>query len=134
MHSNPAFPYFAVGMLVCFGFAVILFIAGGVGLYFLSRSVGSVRHRQVRSLLEDWAEDRDYEVLDVQPAGTRDHPFADRFGFGFGKRPGIVQRIKVRDRRGRVRRGWMYLGAQVTIRGGYSGFLPNTLEVVLDRD
>jgi hypothetical protein len=130
MHSAPAFPFYAVGLL-CFLITLLLLAAGGVGLVFLARSLGSVRHRQVQSLLEDWAEENDYELLDVQPAGTRDHPFADRFGFGLGKRPGIVQRIKVQDRRGRVRRGWMYIAAAFTGRG-YSGFLPRTLEIVLD--
>jgi hypothetical protein len=79
-------------------------------------------------MVEDWAQEHDYELLAIRDCRSRDHAFADRFGSGFGRSPGIVKRVEMRARNGRVRRGWIFVKARLTAQG-YSGFLPNSLEV-----
>ena len=122
--------FFIIGLIVCFGAFALLLIGGVVLIFFLGKGVvGPARQRQVRSLVEDWAREHDYELLEIGDLDSRDHPFADRFGFGFGKTPGIVKCITMKDPRGRVRRGWVYFKGRLTARGGYSGIVPESLEI-----
>jgi hypothetical protein len=108
----------------------IALVVGGIGLIlFLARNVtGPLNRKQLQSIIEDWAEEEGYELQEVLAVHSRNHPFADRFGFGLGKRAGVIKEIEVRDRKGRLRRGWVWIQARSTGRG-YSGFLPNSLEV-----
>jgi hypothetical protein len=117
-----------VGLLICFGVFIVAAVAFVAVLIFVARRGVGPGTVQLQRIIEDWAEEHDYELLDVAEERSRDHPFADRFGFGFGKAPAVVRRIKVRTRKGRVRRGWVYVRARLGGRG-YSGFQPETLEV-----
>lgn len=118
---------FIIGLIVCFGAFALLLVGGIALIFFLGKGVvGPMRQRQVESLVEDWAREHDYELLEVSDLDSRDHPFADRFGFG--KTPGIVKCIKMRDARGLVRRGWVYFRGRVGPRG-YSGIIADSLEI-----
>jgi hypothetical protein len=123
-------------LLVTGGFCalvvVVIAIAGALILFVGSRAVKGQSNREIESILNDWAEGQGFELLQVGGRDPHGSPFADRFGFGFGKRPAIVQSIEVRDRKGRTRHGWAYVQARMAGRGGYSGFLRDTLEVRLE--
>jgi hypothetical protein len=112
---------------------VLIFVAGLIGfvflLIFLGRANRTARMQQVEDIVRDWTEQHGYELLSMGEEGLRNSPFADRFGFGFGKKPAIVRSIEARDPKGRVRRGWIYIRARFAGPRGFSGFLPDTLEV-----
>jgi hypothetical protein len=138
-------------LLVVIGFVVFMgiLIAAMIGLFALIVFVGMGANKsrtagQFRSILEDWAARQGLEVLQITDAAALNHPFADRFGFGFNKRPAVVKRIELRNRSGQVRRGWAYVqsnftpgGAANVLHVGSNGarfmvngdFLPETLEV-----
>jgi hypothetical protein len=137
-------------------FAVVAFIgvliAAMIGLFVLIVFVGVGANKsrttgQFRAILEDWAARHGLEVVQISDAAALNHPFADRFGFGFDKRPAVVKRIELRNRSGQVRRGWAYVQSNFTPGGaanvlhlGSNGarfmangdFLPETLEVAWD--
>jgi hypothetical protein len=117
-----------LGLLICFGIFAVAAVAFVAVLVYMSRRGIGQGASQLQTIIEDWADEHDYELLDVAEERSRDHPFADRFGFGFGKAPAVVRRIKVRTRKGRVRRGWVYVRARM-VGGRYGPFLPETLEV-----
>ena len=113
---------------------VALVIGVGVALYFAFR--GRVLKTlgppaQAVAILENWAADEGCELLKADwLEDRRDHPFADRFGVGWGKRPAIVLVVKVRTPQGQVRQGWAYL----QYRGLRSRtLLPDSLEVAWDQ-
>ncbi len=118
-----------VGVFLC-GFVVV---AGSIALvvYLVLRSRRPGGSGSLERIIEDWAEENGYEVLEISTAIDDDHPFADRFGAGFGKRPGVVRYIEVRTRKGRKRGGHVYIAARLG-PGGYSGLRPASLEVVWD--
>jgi hypothetical protein len=119
-----------VVVVVFFFFIVLLGLIGIVALiFFLAKANRSARLGQVESIVRNWTEQHGYELLSIGEEGIHDSPFADRFGFGFGKKPAIVRSIEARDRQGRVRRGWIYLRARQVGPRGFGGFLPDTLEV-----
>jgi hypothetical protein len=116
-----------IGFMICLGVTVILLAGGAALIFFLSKSVvGPWNSGQLDSIIEDWAQDEGYEIVDIWEVRGRDHPFADRFGFG--KKPAVVRQIEVRDRKKRLRRGWVYVRARFA-GTGYSGFLSDSLEV-----
>jgi hypothetical protein len=128
MSAEPTWLFF-IGMLLCAGLSVLLLVGGGLLIFFLGKNVvGPARQRQLQGMVEEWGRERGYELLGISDCVSRAHPFADRFGFG--KTPGMVKCVEMRDRNGRVRRGWIYVKAQFTGKG-YSGFVPNSLEVAL---
>jgi hypothetical protein len=130
--TNAPIYLFIIGMVLCAGFAVLLLVGGGLLIYYLGKGViGPMRQRQLQRIVEDWADERGYELLEISDLESRDHPFADRFGVGFGKTPGMVKCVEMRDRKGRVRQGWVFVKARVSARG-YSGFEPSSLEVAWD--
>jgi hypothetical protein len=117
-------------VVIFFFFVVLLGIIGIVALiFFLSKANRSMRLQEVESVVRDWAEQHGYELLGLREEGIQNSPFADRFGFGLNQKPAIVRSIEARDRKGRLRRGWIYLRARYAGRGGFRGFLPDTLEV-----
>jgi hypothetical protein len=99
----------------------------------MARAGGSLRGQLYSRQVSFHGPGAAHELLAVSALASRDHPFADRFGFGFRKKAAVVKRIKVRDRRGRVRRGWVYvrirLGAGPRGVPAFAGFLPESLEV-----
>ena len=128
MNATHVFFLPVVGLLACFGVFLLAAVVFAGLLIFIARQGVGVGASQLQTIIANWAEEHDYDLLDVSEVRSRDHPFADRFGFGFGKAPAVVRRIKVRTRKGRVRRGWVYVKARLGGRG-YSGFRPETLEV-----
>jgi hypothetical protein len=116
----------AVIFLLVFALALVGFVAL---LFFLGKANRSARLQQVESIVRNWTEQHGYELLNISEEGIRNSPFADRFGAGFGKRPAIVRSIEAKDPKGRVRRGWIYIRARFAGPRGFSGFLPDTLEV-----
>jgi hypothetical protein len=128
---NAAHVFFlpVVGLLVCFGAFLLAVVVFAGLLIFIARQGVGVGASQLQTIIANWAEEHDYELLDVSEVRSRDHPFADRFGFGFGKAPAVVRRVKVRTRKGRVRRGWVYVRARMPVGGFGGGFRPETLEV-----
>jgi hypothetical protein len=133
MRANPSGVwFFIIGLVICAG-VVAAFIAGIVFLVFfiLRHNVGAGTAK-LRAVVEDWAEDHGYEVLNISSDVPSDHPFKDRFGFGFGKRPAIVRAVEMRGRNGRIRHGWLYVQARLgggRHGGGLTGFIPESLEV-----
>ncbi|HJZ89237.1 MAG TPA: hypothetical protein VKE40_00090 [Gemmataceae bacterium] len=124
-----ATPFWLLG--ACFAF-VLLGLVVVAAFWFLlvrgSRKVaGAALNAQVEETIEDWAEDHGYELLGLREADARDNPFTGRYGNWGGKRPGIVMRVKIRDRDDRVRRGWILLLARGAVV--YLGYDPGTLEV-----
>src|SRR5262249_51397518 len=121
---------FLIIVVVVVVFFVFLFLLGLIGIialiFFLSKANRSLRLHEVDSIVRDWAEQHGYELLGLSEEGIQKSPFADRFGFGFDKKPAIVRVIEARDPKGRVRRGWIYLRARFAGRGGYRGFLRDT--------
>jgi hypothetical protein len=131
MNTTPIY-LFVIGMIVCGGFTVLLFIGGALLIFYLGKNVAApMRQRQLQGIVEDWAHDHGYEVLEIRAVESRDHPFGDRFGFGFGKTPGVVKAVEMRDRKGRVRQGWIFVRVWISGRGS-SGFVPGSLEMVWD--
>jgi hypothetical protein len=130
MKGAEGFFLLLIVFVVCLGLGLLFIVGFGVFLILFAgrRVVAPMHQRQLRSIIEDGMAERDYELLEVTDETSRDHPFADRFGFGFGKRPAVVKRIEARDRAGRTRRGWAYVRAWVTGMG-HSGFIPESLEV-----
>jgi hypothetical protein len=115
------------------GLFFLVVAAAAVGIFLLGKNVvAPMRQRQLESIIDDWARERGYELVGVRELPSRDHPFADRFGAGFGKGPAVVKYFEVRKGRGKVRRGWAYVRARLAGRGGYSGFRPESLEVAWD--
>jgi hypothetical protein len=121
---------FVIGLVLCFGFTILLIVGGGLLIFLLGKKVtGPMRQRQIETMVQDWAEDHGYELVEISDLDSRDHPFADRFGFG--KTPGLVKCVEMRDRKGRPRNGWIFIKARLSGRG-YSGFVPGSLEVAWD--
>ncbi len=116
-----------VVLLVCLAFVVVVVGSIAALVFFLVRHAAGSGDR-LRAILAGWAENRGYELVEVGDASGRDHPFKDRFGFGFGKRPAVVRHIEVRDERGRERQGWVYLPMRMVGRS-FAGYLTNELEV-----
>jgi hypothetical protein len=115
------------------GMFFLIFLAVGIGLvvYLMNRRriMGALGPpAQAVSILEEWAADEGHDLLKVDwPQDRQAHPFADRFGAGWGKRPAVVLAVEVRTRAGTVRRAWAY----IQFRGYRSRtLLPETLEVV----
>jgi hypothetical protein len=130
--AGPPIYLFVIGIVLCVGFTVLLLVGGGLLLFYLGKNVsGPLIQRQIESIVEDWADEHSYELLEIGDVRSREHPFADRFGFGLGKTPGIVKEVEMRDRKGRLRRGWIFLKARWAGKG-YSGFVPGSLEVAWD--
>jgi hypothetical protein len=125
--NSVAFPLLLLIIVV----VVVLFVLAAIGfaalIIVLGRRQAATRAREVEAWIEDWADEEGYELLAVREADD-DHPFADRFGFGAGRRPGVVRAIKVRDRKNEVRRGWVYIAAR-RVGGRYRGFDRDSLEV-----
>src|SRR5436190_11246985 len=114
MDATPVF-IFVIGMAVCLGASVLLIVGGGFLIFYLGKKVvAPMRQRQLEAAVEDWADDHGYELLEITEVESRDHPFADRFGFGFGKTPGVVKCVEMRNRKGRIRRGWIFVRARFT--------------------
>lgn len=112
---------------------IALAIGIGVAVFFMHRRriMGAIGiPARAVAILEEWAGDEGYELLKAEwPKDLHDHPFTDRFGAGFGKRPAIVLVINVRTPEGETRRGWAYLQYQ----GIYMRILrPDSLEVIWD--
>src|SRR5438067_13210938 len=84
---------------VCLGLGLLFIIGFGVFLIlFAGRNVvAPMRQQQLRSIIENGLAERGYELLEVADETSRDHPFADCFGFGLGKRPAVLKRIEARD-------------------------------------
>jgi hypothetical protein len=114
---------------------VVVFLAGaGLLIFFMTKlyqNRAAIGSNKLRPILEDWADDHDLELLEIDDAVPRDHPFADRFGSGFGKKPALVRSFEVRDRKGRIRRGWVYIRMRMA-HGGFGGFVLDSLEVEWD--
>jgi hypothetical protein len=123
-----------IGLAVCGG-VVLLFVAAFVGIAFLiirgSKGAGGAHGHELRALVEDWADDHGFEVLEVGATVTGRHPFQDRFGFGFGKRAAVVRDVEMRDREGRVRQGWVYVRVRMANRA-FAGYDAGSLEVAWD--
>jgi hypothetical protein len=122
-------PFLLLGACVAFVLVGLLVVAAlWIFLVRGSRKVaGAAINAQVEEAIEDWAEDHGYEVLGLSEADPRENPFAGRYGNWGGKRPGIVMRVKVRDRNDRVRSGWILLLARGAVV--YLGYDSGTLEV-----
>ena len=123
-------------VLIIFAGIGILFIGGFVLLVFfmLRHNVGA-SSAKLREVVEDWAEDHGYEVLDISNDAPPDHPFKDRFGIGIGKRPAMVRAVEMRNRKGQTRHGCIYVQARLGAGRhgmGLTGFIPESLEVVWD--
>jgi hypothetical protein len=123
----------AIGFLVLVVvIIVILFVAIAaliVGIYFLNRRVvvPAIGGGKAESIIERWVEEHDAELLEVKRILHRNHPFADRFGFGLGKWPGVVYFVEVRTRKGRERSGWVYMRV-----GPFAVPLASSLEIRWD--
>jgi hypothetical protein len=124
--------WFFVAFAICIGFFILLAIGFVFLIIFIGkRGIAPARQNQLEEIIEEWADDKGYELLEARRVTSRDHPFADRFGFGFGKKPAMVQEIEVRDRKGRVRRGWAYIRVRMAGTSGtaFGGFVRDSLEV-----
>jgi hypothetical protein len=124
-----------LGLAACGG-VFVLFVGIFVGLAFLlkrtSKALAITPHsKELRALVEDWADEEGYEVLEVGTTVTGQHPWADRFGFGFGKKPAIVRDVEMKDRKGRVRQGWVYVRIRMFGRA-FAGYVADSLEVAWD--
>jgi hypothetical protein len=124
-----------LGTVFCCG--TFLFIGGGIGalIYFLSRRNRAAQASEFSDLLEEWAERNGYQVLRIGQRAKGGHPFADRFGFGVGKKPATVFEVEMRDRRGHRRLGWAYvrIRLQAGPRGpAFGGYIRDSLEVAWD--
>jgi hypothetical protein len=83
---------------------------------------------KAEAIMNDWAAEHDYQLLDLIRVTERRHPFADRFGVGWGKWPGVVYFVEVRTRKKRTRTGWVYMRI-----APFGIPLRETLEVLWDR-
>lgn len=82
-----------LGGCVLFLFVAVVAVVGTAVLLLLTRRAGfSPAANQAIPIIERWARSHGYEVLKNEPYLGRDHPFADRFGFGLGKMPAVVHR------------------------------------------
>lgn len=73
-----------------------------------------------KTLLKEWARANGYELVQMRINWSQPGPFL------FRSRRQEVYQIKVRDQRGRLRRGWAKCG------GYWFGFLVNKVEVIWD--
>jgi hypothetical protein len=121
-----------VGIFVCFfAFLVLLIIGGGILIFTVgARAVKGISSKEIESILQAWADEHGYQLLQIGGRDPREGPFGDKFGFG--KRPGIVKSFEAQDKKGNVRQGWAYLAARMGGRG-YSGFKRESLEVRWDQ-
>ena len=127
MAGGLAFVGFLVGFVICAFVGVAAVVGGAIYLIFTARSTLLPGPGQIGAIIEEWARTHGYEVLRIDPVSGRDHPFADRFGAGFGKRPAVVRAVEVRTPAGRRRKGWVYIAARGYHAG--AGFRPESLEV-----
>jgi hypothetical protein len=119
-----------IGFALCFVFVALVFVAFALLIVYLGKNVvGPMNLEHLDRIIEDWAEDEGYEVVGIREVRGRDHPFRDRFGWGRRGPVGVVRQVKVRDKDGAVRRGWVFVKARLGPHG-YSGFQPGSVEVV----
>ena len=89
-------------------------VAGGVLIWHFTRA---------HSLLESWARENGYELLESSYRNVIKGPF-----FWTSSRGQVVYRITVRDARGRTRSGWLRCG------GWWAGLFSDKTEVRWDSE
>ena len=121
-----------LGLVICVGMVVACIVGIILFVVFIYRYNVKTSNAKLRAVIEDWAEDHGYQVLNISSDPPAEHPFRDRIGFDLDQRSAMVRSVEMRDQHDQIRHGWLYVQARLGggwHGGGLTGFIPESVEV-----